>query len=213
MQHSQLEFSKAIDRPVAIAGLEERLIQAFQTAGGFGVFQSYLGRSLLWCRDPSVARLRRIEIVPEERQRRIPSWSWMAYHGGIKFLEPPFDDVDWTKGTEFQSPYTASSGRVSSSRNIQRIDLRVIPRSFEVGNGSQNSSITHLVWDEPDAPRDQLKCVVIGRRKSERGSATQTHWVLIIRPVSAGSYERVGVGSLPMDARSQVGGKMESSVF
>jgi hypothetical protein len=50
MQYSRLLFSRIEDRPIAIAGLEKRLIGAFGTQGGFGVFAApdgLLQRSLL----------------------------------------------------------------------------------------------------------------------------------------------------------------------
>lgn len=46
-QYSTLQFTKAYDRPIAIAGLEQRLIRAFGKPGGFGVFNRYFRRSLL----------------------------------------------------------------------------------------------------------------------------------------------------------------------
>ncbi|KAJ4311211.1 hypothetical protein N0V84_010573, partial [Fusarium piperis] len=37
--YSRLQFTKAYDRPIAIAGLEQRLVNAFATHGGYGAFE------------------------------------------------------------------------------------------------------------------------------------------------------------------------------
>ena len=54
-QYSLLSFTHLEDRPVAIAGLEQRLISALQQKGGakhgcYGIFGQYWGRGLLWQR-------------------------------------------------------------------------------------------------------------------------------------------------------------------
>jgi hypothetical protein len=217
MQYSRLGFSVSTDRPVAIAGLETRLIDAFDTSGGFGVFERYLGRGLLWSRAPGVVHLTKIPFEPA--QSRVPSWSWMAYEGAISFLDLPFGDIDWTINIEFRSPFSmirdsrASRGRMSSSRNGHRTELRVVARTFDsvAAQGVSNSS--GIVWDQPIATHDQLRCVVIGRLASESGMPAQKHWVIVVRELSAGLlYERVGAGFLPKDKISQGVREIDSSV-
>ena len=225
-QYSRLGFSVATDRPVAIAGLETRLIDAFDTCGGFGVFERYIGRSLLWTRAPEVARLTRIQFGPTQTNP-VPSWSWMAYEGAISFLDLPFGKIEWTLDTEFRSPdYTpkgtpsrASRGRMSSNRKGRCTVLRVIARPFDVASAAPHASdfLSSIVWDDPTAPHehDQLRCVVIGRLKPESDTPAdpaQRHWVLVVRKLSAGLYERVGAGFLPKDRISQGPQEMDSSV-
>jgi hypothetical protein len=216
MQYSRLGFSVSTDRPVAIAGLETRLIDAFDTSGGFGVFERYLGRGLLWIRAPDVAHLTKIPFDPA--QSRVPSWSWMAYEGAISFLDLPFGDIDWTTDIEFRSPFSTngssreSRGRISSSRNGHRTELRVVARAFDMPAASCASKSSGIVWDHPTATHDQLGCVVIGRLASENGTPAQKHWVLIVREFSAGLYERVGAGFLPKDKISQGFREIDSSV-
>jgi hypothetical protein len=216
MQYSRLGFSVSTDRPVAIAGLETRLIDAFDTSGGFGVFERYLGRGLLWIRAPDVAHLTKIPFDPA--QSRVPSWSWMAYEGAISFLDLPFGDIDWTTDIEFRSPFSTngssreSLGRISSSRNGHRTELRVVARAFDMPAAWCASKSSCIMWDHPTATHDQLRCVVIGRLASESGTPAQKHWVLIVREFSAGLYERVGAGFLPKDKISQGFREIDSSV-
>lgn len=232
-QYSRLGFSVATDRPVAIAGLETRLIDAFDTCGGFGVFEKYIGRSLLWTRAPEVARLTRIQFGTAQTNP-VPSWSWMASEGAISFLYLPFGKIDWTVDVEFRSPkefrspdYSTdgtssrgSRGRMSSNRDGRRMELKIIARHFEVAAADHpraSDFLSSIVWDDPTAPRkhDQLRCVVIGRLKPESDTPAdpaQRHWVLVVRKLSAGLYERVGAGFLPKDRISQGPQEMDSSV-
>ena len=76
------------------------------------------------------------------------------------------------------------------------------------------SNASDIVWDDPAAPRDKLRCVVIGRLASESGMPVQKHWVLVVREVRVGLYERVGAGMLSKDKISQLqlGGEIDSSI-
>jgi len=66
------------DRCVAISGLEARIARARGCQSRYGIFQPYLHRNLLWQRsDEEKAKRIRYET------RIVPSWSWMAYNGGI----------------------------------------------------------------------------------------------------------------------------------
>jgi len=225
-RYSRLGFSVSTDRPVAIAGLETRLINAFETSGGFGLFERYLGRSLLWIRAPEAARLTKIQFGPAQRNP-VPSWSWMAYEGAISFLDLPFGQVDWTVDVEFRSPDYSTSGntpwgscgRMSSNRNGHLTKFRAVARPFDMAVAAAAAHASHflsgIVWDDPTAPHDpgrQLRCVVIGRLRSESDLPTQQHWVLVVRELGAGLYERVGAGSLPKHNISQGAQEMNASV-
>jgi hypothetical protein len=106
-QYSRLGFTRWEDRPVAIAGLEKRLQKAFNTKGRYGIFDdgnktdgSLFHRSLLWRRawevdekgdgDPLVAI-----TFPAAKNFHVPSWSWMAYKGGIDYTDPPYQTAIW----------------------------------------------------------------------------------------------------------------------
>ncbi|KAM7215588.1 Heterokaryon incompatibility protein (HET) domain containing protein [Rhypophila decipiens] len=95
--YSALQFSKAYDRSIAIAGLEQRLIRAFRTQGGYGVFDSpFFGRSLLWKRDERATPAMKPIIFPADKKYYgVPTWSWMAYEGIITFMDLPFSGVEW----------------------------------------------------------------------------------------------------------------------
>ncbi|RSL60534.1 hypothetical protein CEP53_005420 [Fusarium sp. AF-6] len=65
VRYSKLALSFAFDRPIAIKGLENRLLSTFNTTGGYGVLDRYFHRSLLWKRGGET--LRRIPNTRDDR--------------------------------------------------------------------------------------------------------------------------------------------------
>jgi len=167
------------------------------------VFERYLGRSLLWSRALDVDRLTKIQF--DSSRGTIQSWSWMAYVGGIAYLNLPFGDIDWTTDIEYRSPYSTTGslqalrGRLTSSRNSQRAELRVIARPFNMSGDARTGSAPTIVWDNPTVTHNKLRCVIIGRLASETGMSTQKHWVLIVQELAIGLFERVGAGCVSKD--------------
>ncbi|KAL2694701.1 hypothetical protein Neosp_001287 [[Neocosmospora] mangrovei] len=45
--YSSLKFTNPSDQSIAISGLEKRLMSAFKTRGGYGIFRAFFERSLL----------------------------------------------------------------------------------------------------------------------------------------------------------------------
>lgn len=182
-----------VDRPIAIKGLEERLVKTFATKGGFGIFASYLERSLLWQR-PLGGSLTPITFPPG---RNVPSWSWMAYKGPISYVQAPFDLVDWTR--DYVSPFSTLSG---------------LKQHWEVNNGGPSSfrgTARKLFMDTEEATEkirfDQsndyaiqdLRCIVIGKDKPDTPKGYVEHYVLVIMAFPSDDTERfvrVGVGKL-----------------
>ena len=175
-----LGFSISTNRPVAIAGLERRLINAFEISGGFGLFEKHSGQSLPYTRAPEAARLTKIPFGPSHTNP-VPSWSWIAYEGGTSFLDPPFGKINWIVDVEFRSPdyYTAgtrpqaSHGRMSSNRNEHPTRFRAFARPFDMVFGVAASGTSQILsgiaWDDPTPPHDPggpLRCVIIGRLNS-----------------------------------------------
>lgn len=225
-QYSRLEFTKACDRPIAIAGLEQRLVRAFKTNGGYGVFEgSFFGRSLLWQRDISVEKdgLRKINF-PKNQQYRVPTWSWMAYEGAISFMDLPFDGVQWEqydgegKGVQWQwkgysksdtgstlSTLSASSwSNPSWHTGESNEEANLIMRARDFVDFAAVCHDSRMVYDRGGRDRG-VKCIIIGRRKlggnvDELGSVE--HYVLLvavkeIRSPEDSMYERIGVASVP----------------
>ncbi|KAH6981725.1 hypothetical protein BKA56DRAFT_632063 [Ilyonectria sp. MPI-CAGE-AT-0026] len=194
-QYSTLQFTNAYDRPIAIAGLEQRLIRAFGKPGGFGIFERYFGRSLLWQRDSNPMK----DIQFPSQQYRQPTWSWMAYEGGITFMDVPFDGVQWDD-SQILSPWSRSSTS-SSSWHTGDSKSRILEGTAREINLAQ--ALKHIVFDKMIPHHDgALRCIVVGSQKPEIAPnvATRKHYVLVITKrfdiADYTTYERVGVGTL-----------------
>ncbi|TWU71178.1 hypothetical protein ED733_000708 [Metarhizium rileyi] len=162
-RYSNFVLTRNTDRSVAISGLERRLAQTFETEVGYGIFNRYLHRSLLWQRSGD-ERMRRIHYPT--KKRKVPSWSWMAYEGGIQYVHVPFGAVEWNDAVHASF---AGSQRDNSDHDQQLdigmlgIELKAPAREFRLF-GERGS----LVFDEQDR-RDieHLRCIVVGRQKLE----------------------------------------------
>ncbi|GKT64292.1 TOL-like protein [Colletotrichum tofieldiae] len=192
-RYSALGLSYDTDRPIAIAGLEKRLMNAIESAGGFGIFQSNLHRDLLWQRRNSESTLKRIDFGALH-QFRIPSWSWMAYSGEIRYMNVPFDDI--RRAGNIQSPFaTLSRGSSYADSGLGRpAELRAPIHTIVVEEPNW------LILDEPErSPARPLKCVIIGESKHHK-SEQPTNYVLVVsfsgKNEGEDIYERVGVAYL-----------------
>ncbi|KAH8685794.1 heterokaryon incompatibility protein-domain-containing protein, partial [Tricladium varicosporioides] len=95
-RYSQLGLTQHTDKPLAIAGLEKRLAESFETECKYGIFEKFLPRSLLWLRAGSM----RMNRILYGNDRKVPSWSWMAYDGEIQYLEVESSEVEWNEGVK-----------------------------------------------------------------------------------------------------------------
>ncbi|KAF1828300.1 hypothetical protein BDW02DRAFT_252799 [Decorospora gaudefroyi] len=189
-QYSRLALSRDWDRPTAIDGLEQRLLSAMQLKGGFGVFdggetRGLLRRSLLWHRGDEEASLQRIKSV----NGKTPSWSWMAYTGGITYFSLDFKMYDWN---DVVSPWTdgarGDTALVATARRFELRDKSEAKAKFKMDAGEGVESLQGL-------------CIVLGRYKGDMSVDEKTHYVLLIAPKDNSArdsvvYERIGAGYL-----------------
>ena len=183
-RYSNLGLTYSADRPIAIRGLERRLLHTLNTVGGYGIFNIYLHRCLLWQR--SVPALKRI---PNFHGAPIPTWSWMAYEGGIKYMDIPFGEVSWAE--EIASPFGPGAPEMVGHATMSTIHAPV----WGLVEGLDHQ----LILDDPlrESPR-HLKCVVVGMSKHSEVQP-QVHYALLVAHSSRekpGMYERIGVAVL-----------------
>ncbi|RSL99222.1 hypothetical protein CEP52_009893 [Fusarium oligoseptatum] len=184
--YSTLKFTKSSDRPIAISGLEKRLMSAFKTRGGYGVFQAFFERSLLWQR-PESGSLARIAYPSD---RNVPSWSWMSYDGSITYVDAPFEEVDWTK--DYESPFEAKTGRQywgTNENNPSPIIKSKSARKFS-STANPNKVLEKIKFDLKASAYHQLgalRCIVIGKAKSSEPNDSALHYVLVITASSSGN--------------------------
>ncbi|KAI8287284.1 hypothetical protein K4K60_012629 [Colletotrichum sp. SAR11_57] len=210
-QYSRLQFSKVEDRPFAIAGLEKRLLQGFATRGGYGVFddgKGLLHRSLLWCRSLG-GTLGRIKF-PVEKKIFVPTWSWMAYEGGIDYLAPEWNKTEWEQ-QDLRSPWSADSPVQYTTDKNSTISLEATARDFDEAKAvKEHITLYFDMPDKADGRTPGLKCVILARPKTGSTTKDRMCYVLLVAPQVTkrfgGStvFERVGVGKMPESCVSQL---------
>ncbi|KAF2176066.1 hypothetical protein K469DRAFT_700459 [Zopfia rhizophila CBS 207.26] len=203
-QYSRLNFSRIEDRPIAITGLEKRLQRAFGTQGGYGIFDDGLDgglfhRSLLWQRGEDEATLMPI-FFPLERNIKVPTWSWMAYKGGIEYGDPPFQTADW-ETDDIRPPWSrGATEHLDSAHDDTEMALPATVRDFTVAG--RKADEVRLVYDTERTASDgrRPQCVIVARSKEGKTDRDKRHYVLIVISNGASTargdriYKRVGVG-------------------
>ncbi|KAJ4294144.1 hypothetical protein N0V90_007834 [Kalmusia sp. IMI 367209] len=189
-KYSKLALTFCADRPIAIRGLERRIIQSLDTKGAYGVFDiPYFHRCLLWKRSGTM--LKKITMF---RGDVIPSWSWMAYEGGIDYMDAPGGKVDWAK--DVSSPFA----QLNASENA---DLATHAKISAPIHDFANTETTDVIFDEPEHNfRRPLKCVIVGKSKDSTPKDQLLCYVLVLQAVATkemDKYERVGVALLRED--------------
>ncbi|KAI1743163.1 heterokaryon incompatibility protein-domain-containing protein [Xylaria scruposa] len=184
-RYSNMALTVPSDRPFAIKGLESRLIHTFGGTGRYGVLQIYMHRCLLWRR--SGAPLMPITSLAG---KSVPSWSWMAYKGGIQYIDVPGESTHWNQDVTW-SPSPAGHEDLSTHNGMSRelkapIWSLVEPQDEDIildGERPLNLQVT--------------KCVIIGVSKRPSDEDTKLYYVLIVMPVYVDNdavWERLGVG-------------------
>ncbi|UPX11339.1 uncharacterized protein EKO05_0001947 [Ascochyta rabiei] len=213
-QYSRLGFSRPEDRPFGIAGLEKRLLNAYSTVGGYGVFDDgndpnggLFHRSLLWRRGEADGDTP--EMVPiefdERRNIHVPSWSWMAYIGGIQYADPPFQTATW-ETQDIIPPWTQGNIRHTSSiPDSGIVTITATVRKYVIAEGERNEA--KLVFDRVRASGSDghlSYCVIVARSNERRsGNRLRRFYVLLVEPTrkrnadGEQTYRRIGAGFMP----------------
>jgi hypothetical protein len=104
-RYSALDITYTKDKPYAIAGLQSRLEQTYNTKSTYGIVHCNLLRSLLWQRgqedDGGGERMSEREDAEAEV---IPSWSWMKYKDKIQYGKITELHTTWNREIKLISP-------------------------------------------------------------------------------------------------------------
>lgn len=205
-KYSRLGLSKAYDRPVAIAGLQKRLLSTIRVAGDFGILdgrdtKGLLRRTLLWRRGSKVSSLRPIDFSESQATTPVPSWSWMAYEGGIDYLKLEFDHWDWA---HLQSPWNTEHEKRISDVDPKTFDITLVAHAQICDfKAATEIEIERHLDDQGSLLQVMPLCVVLGRTKGTDTVDDQKHCVLIVAPkldtdtLGNRVYKRIGVAVLP----------------
>lgn len=179
---------------------------ALKSTGGYGIFQSNFHRDLLWHRQHGRPTLERIQFG---QSVKVPSWSWMAFGGEIRYMNAPLGGVDWNR--KVISPFNVPDGGNSGTFRAQNpIEFQAPVRRLK----GERPKL--LLQDEPSRELDHpLKCVVIGSNKDGSGKSRQ-HYAIILSSIRKNGshqfYERVGVAYLTEEELSNVENEQETEV-
>ncbi|KKP06993.1 serine/threonine protein kinase [Trichoderma harzianum] len=187
-KYSKLSLTMATDRPKAILGLQNRLAHAFGSNACYGIYERYLERTLLWeAEEPGD-----LSRISYNDAKSIPSWSWMAYTGTIRYMEIPFEQVDWIKNPESPFRFSAHGAQCDDRLHAKANHLLLLIDEAEL--------LSRVRIDSRDYTFDQKnwKCIVVGKNKVPDAKGDIVHYVLLVRSMSSDpqTYERVGVGAL-----------------
>lgn len=167
IKYSNLELTRIEDRPVAISGLIKRLERFYNSKITHGIVHRYLHKSLLWQRSgkEGLDQLSRSEVAT------IPSWSWLAVKGKIRYNVSHLCGVRWNPDIEVvQYPCSACPGRYalqaplcflrdSCIKNVQETDVLL--------RDAKNNLVGWIRFDQDDKTYTaRLGCIAVGEQKS-----------------------------------------------
>jgi len=181
--YSKRDLTVLTDRCIAISGLENRIAGALKCPSRYGVFQQYFHRNLLWQASDKIKEI--------EYDYHVPSWSWMAYSGGIQFIDIPLRMVDWIDHLRFEE-CECNHAIIASLWTFQNCTTRLCEAQYAV----LDSNRVKRGWIQYDAEGDKdlrkEQCVVVGRKSN---SGIDEYYVLVVRSTNVnGEYRRIGVG-------------------
>jgi hypothetical protein len=190
--YSERALSRCTDRAVALSGLVARIASALRCEGNYGIFGFYLHRNLLWQRS-GLQSTKRIEYTP----RDVPSWSWMAYTGGIEFMDVGFGKLDLFENLSFDKQ--DKQALITNVWEFQDCHLKETERA-------ESEAARHTILDSCETERGWImydvdgkedflsqRGVVVGRTSSE--DRLEYHMLIVKRRgENKSGYERVGIG-------------------
>jgi hypothetical protein len=189
-RYSKFTLTESADRSAAIFGLEERLASALDIKAGYGIFERYLYRNLLWQRSEN-EKMKWIEYLTN---RKMPSWSWIIYNGEINYINIKFRYIEWSDAIDY----------LQNKNDTISIKLKVPAREFLLD--VINKEKRWLIFDKKDRTDIQrLKYIIIERSKSYKKHKfdrqdKQEYYILIIALRYSKEYykiyKRIGINSV-----------------
>lgn len=180
-RYSELGLTQASDRVPAIAGLEKRLAKGLSTQVQYGIVQEFFHRSLLWKRSKE-EKLVRISYL---EQKKVPTWSWMAYAGSISYLDVAREEVDWDRSIAFP-------GGAFLKARVTGLKQRIV-KAGDIIADEKGAKQGELIYDQTPFDLLGLRLVVVGKDGGYYGTGNACY-TLLLQSVGEGLYERVGVG-------------------
>jgi hypothetical protein len=190
--YSGFGITKEEDRPVAIESLAKVLAKVLDTKVSYGIFECFPHRNLLW--QPAQNTLTQIPY----NGKAPPSWSWMAYHGQIKYLQLGSDNVEWDISVRFVDAlrFAIPSNYVLKARVRRLRDCKIKLEGVIFDEG--DNEVGQLYFDtEPGNVLLEVRCAIMGREiGTEDGN--RKYYVLFVTECATSwgheKFKRVGMG-------------------
>jgi hypothetical protein len=198
MDYSKRALSERTDRAIALSGLAARIAKAQACEEKYGIFGLYLHRNLLWQRCDLQSTMARIEY----KSRDVPSWSWMAYTGGIDFMNLDFGNLELFENLRFDKKHENDKQTlITNIWEFQDCHPGEMEKAGSVATRCEifDSCDAKKGWIVYDVKREadflSERGVVVGRTGSE---GQWEYHMLIVRQRDGkeGEYERLGVGKV-----------------
>jgi hypothetical protein len=213
--YSKRGLSVPTDRAIALSGLAARIARALHCKEEYGIFGLFLHRTLLWQRLDLHNKMKRIDY----KAGQVPSWSWMAYAGGIEFTKFDFGDFDLFDNLKFvegdESALITDVWGFQDCSLAQEAESKVM--SYQILDQSKEKR-GRIVYDVEGGTDISLeRCVVVARTHRRDGQYDQTldgtrYYILVVkqRLGTENEYERVGIGEVQEGyvSREQCGVRM-----
>jgi hypothetical protein len=179
--------------------------QVLRTEVRYGIFRCFLGSLLLWKRTSD----NKTTPIPYT-DRTVPSWSWMAYSGGIDFIADAKQLLVVSRIEDLGFKRDGKALKVKVRQFGENCRMEQEGEGHAIVNGAKRVG---FVWFDV-ADRFEFKhCVVVGMGEDEEDDPQKTYYVLIIREKADGlmktlrrlttsflfgktPYERLGVGKV-----------------
>jgi hypothetical protein len=177
-----------------MSALEDRIKGALaHRSSRYGIFQQFLHRNLLWRAND--CQLQKIGYEPP-----LPSWTWMAYSGGVKFIDVEFGEMSWIDSIRFDEK---REGAIIASLWAFREWTPVHCGSYHDVQDLNGATKGRIHFDlGGDDILDELYCVVVGMKVpmfafGDNDSASTEYHILVVRSTDVdGEYRRVGAGTV-----------------
>jgi len=208
--YSRLSFTQDTDRPVAIAGIEYRMEAFYETISVYGIVKSFFGESVLWQRSGDEWMKPLINFKAQKlaswliKGKRVPSWSWMAYVGEIRYGNICTDGLSWK--TDFEFDHMDNPGRCLITAPLMQISSRCRIQLTEWGVRDENEDMIGWTrfdcWDEYNIACRTCISIAEGTTGWREFACISQEvellsggfdYVLLLRPVEADMYRRIGV--------------------
>jgi hypothetical protein len=170
-----------------MSGLHTRIARKIDCEGRYGTFEKYLHRNLLW--HASDLKLQKIEY-----DGYVPSWSWMAYDGSIRFLALGIGSVEWARNIRYDKECDCRHVLIADVGKFQDCRMELEGNRYALTDLS-NTKRGWIRYDVKDG-NNLLEeyCVVVGKTTYGEDDC-EGYYILVVRPTSVDNeYERVGMG-------------------